>query len=171
MGKNGNDGKVVMREYDYDNTRDDEKARGYLPPGLRGAVGKDSPRPDEDNRLLSCFLMRPGIRINQDCADPCRDMSTQEPVGSIKVRRSAAASRLLSMGKSMERTNAHQDVTPETLTTDFHVRKNARFTHDMTNFGHDVRGKRFSTHGAREQIKKSTCGESQVLVFRSGSQD
>ena len=26
------------------------------------------------------------------------------------------------------------------------VRKNARFTHDMTNFGHDVRGKRFNTH-------------------------
>ena len=88
-----------------------------------------------------------------------------------KVRRSVAASRRLSMGKSMERTNAHQDVTPETLTTDFHVRKNARFTHDMTNFGHDVREKRFSTHGAREQIEKSTCEESQVLVFRSGSQD
>lgn len=84
MWKNGNEGKVVMREYDYDNTRDDEKARGYLPPGLRGAVGKGSPRPDEDNRLLSCLLMKPGIRINQDCADPCRDMSTQEPVGSKK---------------------------------------------------------------------------------------
>ena len=63
MWKNGNEGKVVMREYDYDNTRDDEKARGYLPPGLRGAVGKGSPRPDEDNRLLSCLLMKPGIRI------------------------------------------------------------------------------------------------------------
>lgn len=73
-----------MREYDYDNTRDDEKARGYLPPGLRGAVGKGSPRPDEDNRLLPWFLMRPGIRITQDCADPCRGMSTQEPVGSKK---------------------------------------------------------------------------------------
>ena len=60
MGKNGNEGNVVMREYDYDNTRDDEKARGYLPPRLRGAVGKGSPRPDEDNRLLSCFLMKPG---------------------------------------------------------------------------------------------------------------
>lgn len=63
MGKKGNEGKVVMREYDYDNTRDDEKARCYLPPGLRGAVGKGSPRPDEDNRLLSCLLMKPGIRI------------------------------------------------------------------------------------------------------------
>ena len=63
-----------MREYDYDNTRDDEEARGYLPPGLRGAVGKGSPRPDEDNRLLSCLLMKPGIRITQDCADPCRDV-------------------------------------------------------------------------------------------------
>ncbi len=84
MWKNGNEGKVVMREYDYDNTRDDENARGYLPPGLRGAVGKDSPRPDEDNRLLSCFLMKPGIRITQDCADPCLGMSTQEPVGSKK---------------------------------------------------------------------------------------
>ena len=92
MGKNGNEGKVVMREYDNDNTRDDEEARGYLPPGLRGAVGKGSPRPDEDNRLLSCFLMKPGIRITQDCADPCRGMSTREPVGSIKVkvRRDAA---------------------------------------------------------------------------------
>lgn len=77
-------GKTEMREYDYDNTRDDEKARGYLPPGLRGAVGKGSPRPDEDNRLLSCLLMKPGIRITQDCADPCRGMSTQEPVGSKK---------------------------------------------------------------------------------------
>ena len=84
MWKNGNEGKVVMREYDYDNTRDDEKARGYLPPDLRGAVGKGSPRPDEDNRLLSCLLMKPGIRITQDCADPCRGMSTQEPVGSKK---------------------------------------------------------------------------------------
>ena len=84
MWKNGNEGNVVMREYDYDNTRDDEKARGYLPPGLRGAVGKDSPRPDEDNRLLSCLLMKPGIRITQDCADPCRGMSTQEPVESKK---------------------------------------------------------------------------------------
>ena len=92
MGKNGNEGNVVMRKYDYDNTRDDEKARGYLPPRLRGAVGKGSPRPDEDNRLLSCFLMKPGIRITQDCADPCRGMSTQEPVGSIKakMRRDAA---------------------------------------------------------------------------------
>ena len=62
-GKNGNEGNVVMREYDYDNTRDDEKARGYLPPGLRGAVGKGSPRLDVDNRLLSCLLMKPGIRI------------------------------------------------------------------------------------------------------------
>ena len=53
--------------------------------------------------------------------------------------------------KKYGRTNAHQDVTPETLRTDFHVRKNARFTHDMTNIGHDVRGKRFSTHGPREQ--------------------
>lgn len=53
MGKNGNEGNVVMREYDYDNTRDDEKARGYLPPRLRGAVGNGSPRPNEDNRLLS----------------------------------------------------------------------------------------------------------------------
>ena len=52
-----------MREYDYDNTRDDEEARGNLPPGLRGAVGKGSPQPDEDNRLLSCLLMKPGIRI------------------------------------------------------------------------------------------------------------
>lgn len=77
-------GKTEMREYDYDNTRDDEKARGCLPPGLRGAVGKGSPRPDEDNRLLSCLLMKPGIRITQDCADPCRGMSTQEPVGSKK---------------------------------------------------------------------------------------
>lgn len=64
------------------------------------------------------------------------------------------------------------------------VRKNTCFTHDITNFGHDVRGKRFSTHETvkipvfpltqhilLEQIKKSTCGESQVLVFRSGSQD
>lgn len=76
MWKNGNEGKVVMREYDYDNTRDDEKARGYLPPGLRGAVGKGSPRPDEDNRLLSCLLMKPGIRLTQDCADPCRDAAT-----------------------------------------------------------------------------------------------
>ena len=84
MWKNGNEGKVVMREYDYDNTRDDEKARCYLPPGLREAVGKGSPRPDEDNRLLSCLLMKPGIRITQDCADPCRGMSTQEPVGSKK---------------------------------------------------------------------------------------
>jgi len=42
MGKNGNEGNVVMREYDYDNTRDDEKARGYLPPRLRGAVGNGS---------------------------------------------------------------------------------------------------------------------------------
>ena len=66
MEKNGNEGKVVMRGYDNDNTRDDEEARGYLPPGLWGAVGKGSPRPDEDNRLLSCFLMKPGIRINQD---------------------------------------------------------------------------------------------------------
>ena len=92
MGKNGNEGKVVMREYDNDNTRDDEEARGYLPPGLRGAVGKGSPRPDEDNRLLSCLLMKPGIRITQDSADPCRGMSTREPVGSIKVkvRRDAA---------------------------------------------------------------------------------
>ncbi len=84
MWKNGNEGKVVMREYDYDNTRDDEKARGYLPPGLRGAVGKGSPLPDEDNRLLSCFLMKPGIRITQDCSDPCLGMSTQEPVKSKK---------------------------------------------------------------------------------------
>ena len=53
MGKNGNEGNVVMREYDYDNTRDDEQARGYLPPRLRGAVGNGSPRPNEDNRLLS----------------------------------------------------------------------------------------------------------------------
>lgn len=30
MWKNGNEGKVVMREYDYDNTRDDEKARGVI---------------------------------------------------------------------------------------------------------------------------------------------
>ena len=61
MWKNGNEGKVVMREYDYDNTRDDEKARGYLPPGLRGAGGKGSPRPDEDNRLLPRIVMRPGM--------------------------------------------------------------------------------------------------------------
>ena len=30
---------------------------------------------------------------------------------------------------------------------DFLVRKKAGFTHDMANFGHDVRGKRFSAHG------------------------
>ena len=29
------------------------------------------------------------------------------------------------------------------------VREMARFTHDMTFFHHDVRGKRFNTHGAR----------------------
>ena len=28
--------------------------------------------------------MKPGIRITQDCADPCRGMSTQEPVESKK---------------------------------------------------------------------------------------
>ena len=27
------------------------------------------------------------------------------------------------------------------------VRKKAGFTHNMSNFGHDVRGKRFNTHG------------------------
>ena len=92
MGKNGNEGKVVMREYDDENTRDDEGTRGYLPPGLRGAGEKGSPRPDEDNRLLTRIVMRPGIRITQDSADPCRGMSTQEPVRSIKlkVRRDAA---------------------------------------------------------------------------------
>ena len=26
------------------------------------------------------------------------------------------------------------------------VRKTGRFAHDMVNFGHDVRGKRFNTH-------------------------
>ena len=68
------------------------RTRGYLPPGLRGAGGKGSPRPDEDNRLLTRIVMRPGIRITQDSADPCRGMSTQEPVRSIKlkVRRDAA---------------------------------------------------------------------------------
>ena len=32
---------------------------------------------------------------------------------------------------------------------DFLVRKKARFTHDMTFFHHDVRGKRFNAHGAK----------------------
>ena len=32
------------------------------------------------------------------------------------------------------------------------VRKKAGFTHDMANFGYDVRGKRFNTHG----VMKST---------------
>ena len=54
------------------------------PAGPAGSCRKGSPRPDEDNRLLSCLLMKPGIRITQDCADPCRGMSTQEPVGSKK---------------------------------------------------------------------------------------
>ena len=92
MWQRENEEKVVMREYDDENTRDDEGTRGYLPPGLRGAGEKGSPRPDEDNRLLPCIVMRPGIRITQDCADPCRVMSTQEPVRSIKlkVRRDAA---------------------------------------------------------------------------------
>ena len=52
MWQRGNGEKVVMREYDNENTRDDEGARGYLPPGLRGADAKGSPRPNEDNRLL-----------------------------------------------------------------------------------------------------------------------
>lgn len=75
-----------------------------------------------------------------------------------------AASRRLSKGKSTERANAHQDVTLETLTavlglpwrrlqrnhgdaySDSLVRKNAIFTHDTTNLGHDVSEKRFITH-------------------------
>ncbi len=36
--------------------------------------------------------------------------------------------------------------TPKTLPF---VREMARFTHDMTFFHHDVRGKRFSAHGAK----------------------
>ena len=92
MWQRENEEKVVMREYDDENTRDDEGTRGYLPPGLRGAGEKGSPRPAEDNRLLTRIVMRPGIRITQDSADPCRGMSTQEPVRSIKlkVRRDAA---------------------------------------------------------------------------------
>ena len=35
----------------------------------------------------------------------------------------------------------------------FPVRENARFTHVMTNFGCDVRGKRFSTHAAVDEQK------------------
>lgn len=34
----------------------------------------------------------------------------------LHLRLGVAVSRWLSMGKSMERTNVHQDVTPETLT-------------------------------------------------------
>ncbi len=36
---------------------------------------------------------------------------------------------------------------------DFLVRENARFTHVMTNFGCDVRGKRFSAHAAGDEQK------------------
>lgn len=35
------------------------------------------------------------------------------------------------------------------------MRKNARFTHDTTNFGHDVRGKRFRTHETKNIEYKS----------------
>ena len=98
MWKNGNEGKVVMREYDYDNTRDDEKARCYLPPGLRGAVGKGSPRPDEDNRLLSCLLMKPGIRITPRLRRSMSGHVNTRTRRKQKVRRSVAASRHTRIG-------------------------------------------------------------------------
>ena len=39
---------------------------------------------------------------------------------------------------------------------DFLVRKKAKFTHDMTFFHHDVRGKRFNTHGASHNMEMSS---------------
>lgn len=36
---------------------------------------------------------------------------------------------------------------------DFLVRKKARFTHDMTFFRHDVRGKRFNAHGESHNME------------------
>ena len=36
---------------------------------------------------------------------------------------------------------------------DFLVRKKARFTHDMTFFHHDVRGKRFNAHGKSHNME------------------
>ena len=62
MWQRENEEKVLMRKYDNENLRNDGETRGYLPPDLRGAGGKGSPRPDEDNRLLPCIVMRPGIR-------------------------------------------------------------------------------------------------------------
>ena len=41
------------------------------------------------------------------------------------------------------------------------MRENARFTHVMTNFGCDVRGKRFSTHAA-----VAVLGQGENPVFR-----
>ena len=41
---------------------------------------------------------------------------------------------------------APQDSFSQVPPVDFLVRKKARFTHDMTFFHHDVRGKRFNAH-------------------------
>ena len=45
------------------------KADGYLPSGLRGAPGKGSPRPAEDNRRLYGTSINPSIDTSE--AGPC----------------------------------------------------------------------------------------------------
>ena len=57
---------------------------------------------------------------------------------------------------------SHPHVSPPSVSlsqappADFLVRKKAKFTHDMTFFHHDVRGKRFNTHGASHNMEMSS---------------
>ncbi len=51
---------------------------------------------------------------------------------------------------------------------DLLVRKNARFTHDMMNFHHDVREKRFNTHGESHDMEKTISKDHVAEKPRAG---
>ena len=101
--------------------------------------------------------MKPGIRITQDCADPCRGTSTQEPVKSKKCIEAWLRPAIHVVGGLLRQAISSRRRGD--------VRGNARFAHDMTNFRLDVRGKRFNTH-VTGKIPVPPLTQNASLIFR-----